>query len=85
MTEAIAWVTEHWDELLAAFGAVVLAASAVVKALQGVVAILNTAAARTETKADDAALARVTVWLEAASSVLRAVRPLSLRGKDRSK
>lgn len=85
--EAIAWFTEHYVEILAAVGGVVMAASTVVKALQGLVALLDKLAELTITKADDELFAKAGVWLDRAASGLdwtqRKVAAVSLRGRGR--
>ncbi len=48
--EAITWITAHWADLLAIWGAVVALASAIVKL--------------TPTAADDAVLEKVIKWVE---------------------
>lgn len=66
------WFAENWEHLLAAFGGVVLASSALVKALAPL-------AEMTPTQADDRALAKAKVWLDKVLDVLRA---LAVRGRQ---
>ena len=66
------WFAENWEHLLALFGGVVLACSALVKALAPL-------AEMTPTQADDEALATAKVWLD---KVLDVLRVLAVRGKQ---
>lgn len=66
------WLAENWEHMLALFGGVVLACSALVKALQPL-------AEMTPTQADDEALALAKTWLD---NVLEVLRVLAVRGRQ---
>ena len=85
--ETIQVIWKHGPEVLAWFGALVLTFSATVKTLQGAEKSLQWLASKTETKADDRAVAWYHRTLESAASglawVSKLLRPFSLRGKGK--
>ena len=62
MNDAASWLLAHWDDILAAVGAVGVAGHSAVLALEGVIRALRKLALMTATKSDDEALQVAETW-----------------------
>lgn len=75
---------QYRDEILEIVGGIVLAATAVVQMMHGLLSYLTLAALKTKTKSDDAAVAKLAVFIARSVSVLdslyKIIRPFSVRG-----
>ena len=62
MNDALSWFLAHWDDILAAIGAVGVAGHSFALALEGVIRALRKLALMTATKSDDEALRVAETW-----------------------